>query len=361
MTVQTTRTLDFRSDTVTRPSPGMLEAMMSARVGDDVYGEDPTVRELEARLAQMFGQQAGLFCASGTMSNQIAIMAQTRPGDAVICSDVCHIYNYEGGGLAANAGVQAQLLSGGAQEPGHFTLEQVRRATYIDDVHHARTRVVAVEDTSNRGGGSLWERERLEQMSAWTRERSLVFHLDGARIFNRFAATGECERAYGMLFTSISVCLSKGLGAPVGSVLLGSEEMITRARRVRKRLGGGMRQAGYLAAAGLYALEHHRGELAQDHELAAQIAQAFGRRPQLFEQVVTPQSNIILARVCGDSGAAWCVARMRERGVWCSGVDESWVRVVTHRDVRGEDVSVRIERICKELEALMGASKESGV
>lgn len=346
---QTPTALDFRSDTVTRPSAAMIEAMGRAKVGDDVYGEDPTVQELEQRLAQMFGQQGGLFCASGTMSNQIAIMAQTRPGDAVICSDLCHIYHYEGGGLAANAGVQAQLLSGGPHAPGHFTSDQVRAAIHGEDVHYARPRVVAVEDTSNRGGGSIWRRESLESLSELTSERGLIFHLDGARVFNRFAVTRESERAYGELFTSISVCLSKGLGAPVGSVLLGGNEMIAQARRVRKRLGGGMRQAGYLAAAGLHALDHHRQGLREDHMLATQIAQMFATRTAVIDRVVEPQTNIILAHV-KNQGAAWLCEELRGRGVLLSCVDESWVRAVTHRDVHQDGLMTRLVRVFDDID-----------
>ncbi len=344
--------LDFRSDTVTRPTLGMLQAMMQAEVGDDVYQEDPTVIELEQQLARMFGQEAGLFCASGTMSNQIAIMAQTRPGDAVLCSDLCHIYNYEGGGLAANAGVQAQLISGGAEHPGQFRLEQLEQALHADDVHYARARVVAVEDTSNRGGGSLWPREELERIGTWADDRGLIFHLDGARVFNRLVATGESVSDYGELFTSISVCLSKGLGAPVGSVLLGSKAMISQARRVRKRLGGGMRQAGYLAAAGLYALEHHVPRLCEDHAQARALARMFAANKAWIKQVVEPQSNIILIQAHESRGSVALCEELRAHDVWVSSIDERWARLVTHQDVRGIEV---LEKVSEALDAIKKA------
>ena len=263
--------IDFRSDTVTRPTPAMLNAMMEAPVGDDVFGEDPSVNNLEKRAAEMFGMEAGLFCPSGTMTNQIAIKCHTQPGDEVICDSTAHIYQYEGGGIAFNSGASVKLLSG---DRGRISAQQVKEAINPDDVHRAHTSLVCLENTSNRGGGSCYDINNIKEIKKVCTEAGLPLHLDGARLFNAIVAKEENVLDYGRLFNSISICLSKGLGAPVGSVLLGTNTFIKKARRIRKVFGGGMRQAGYIAAAGLYALQNNISRLTNDHAAAKQIADA---------------------------------------------------------------------------------------
>lgn len=335
---------DFRSDTVTRPTPRMMEAIASAVVGDDVYGEDPTVRELEHEVARMFGQEAGLYCVSGTMSNQLAILAQTRPGDEIICSDLCHLYHYEAGGLAANAGVQVRLLSH-VVRPGQFEHGQVEEVIrHAEDVHYARSAVLAVEDTSNRGGGSIWPMEELEALHEVARARGLKFHLDGARVWNRLVATGVRSQTYGALYDSISVCLSKGLGAPMGSVLLGSTGLIERARWYRKRLGGGVRQAGFMAAAGLHAVRHHIEGLREDHDMARALASILSQSEDFIE-VCEPQTNIVLARQHHES--RWLEERASACGVRYSRIDAQWVRFVTHQDVRGGEALEQVRAMVR--------------
>jgi threonine aldolase len=341
--------IDLRSDTVTRPTPAMLAAMTSAEVGDDVWGEDPTVKALEAAAAARFGKEAGLFCPSGTMTNQIAIRVHTRPGDEVICSVEAHIYNYEGGGIAANAGASVRLL--GAEDRGRFTAAQVSAAINPDDPHAPRTRLVAVEDTVNRGGGAIWSKDDLQAIGEVCRQHGLRYHLDGARVFNRLVATGDDAKAYAAPFDSISVCLSKGLGAPVGSVLLGEAGFIHQARRVRKVFGGGMRQAGYLAAAGLYALEHHVARLAEDHAHAARLADALANSP-LARAVIRPDTNIVLFRPAVPGQGAATVAHLRTLGILAGTMGPDLVRFVTHLDVG----SAQVEEACR----LLAAAAPSG-
>ncbi|HSN07528.1 MAG TPA: GntG family PLP-dependent aldolase, partial [Hanamia sp.] len=246
--------IDFRSDTFTQPTPGMLQMMFTAKVGDDVFNEDPTVNQLQIMLAEKFGMEEGLFCPSGTMSNQIAIKCHTQPGDEVICDKLSHVYIYEGGGIAFNSGCQVKPLEGNF---GRINAVQVAEAINPNDIHKAKTQLVSLENTANRGGGSCYEFSDIRQIKQVCLENNLKLHLDGARLFNAIVAKEEDPKEYGHIFDSISICLSKGLGAPVGSVLLGSKEFINKARRVRKVFGGGMRQAGYLAAAGIFALENN--------------------------------------------------------------------------------------------------------
>jgi len=246
--------IDLRSDTFTKPSPAMLDAMMKAHVGDDVFGEDPTVKALESFMANVFGTDAALFCPSGTMTNQIAIKCHTQPGDEIICDKTSHVYIFEGGGIAFNSGCQVKPIDG---ERGMIKAEQVQEAINADDVHKAKTALVSLENTANRGGGSCYDFTEFQRINEVCVKNNLKLHLDGARLFNALVAKGENTRQYGKLFDSISICLSKGLGAPVGSVLLGDDAFIRKSKRVRKVFGGGMRQAGYLAAAGLYAMENN--------------------------------------------------------------------------------------------------------
>ena len=249
--MNTPATRELRSDTFTKPTPNMLTAMMNAAVGDDVFGEDPSINALEQMAANMFGMEAALFCPSGTMTNQIAINVHTQPGDEVICEEGSHIYFYEGGGIGKNSGCQARLIKGNR---GQITAAQIAEVINPDDVHRARTRLVSLENTCNRGGGSCYNLNEIAEIQNLCNAHGLSLHLDGARLMNAIVAQNEDPLTYGKLFHSISLCLSKGLGAPVGSVLLGSKEFIKEARRVRKVMGGGMRQAGVIAAAGLVAL-----------------------------------------------------------------------------------------------------------
>jgi len=321
--------IDYRSDTVTKPTPGMLDAMMSAPVGDDVFGEDPSINELESFAAQLFGMEAGLFCPSGTMTNQIAIKCHTQPGDEVICDFTSHIYQYEGGGIAFNAGASVQLLHGNR---GLVTAEQVEAGINADDVHKARTTLVSLENTGNRGGGSCYELEEIRKIRAVCDRHGLILHLDGARLFNALVAKNQKPEEYGKLFHSISICLSKGLGTPVGSVLLGSNDMMKRARRIRKVFGGGMRQAGFLAAAGTYALKNHINRLAEDHAHAQMLAKALEGKPYV-ESILPVETNIIIFNVAKPYNPKDLVAKLKDHGILAYAISVSQVRLVTHLDI----------------------------
>lgn len=319
---------DLRSDTVTKPTQAMLEAMMAASVGDDVFGEDPTVNALEEKAAAMFGHEAGIFCPSGTMTNQIAINVHTSPGHEVICSELSHIYLYEGGGVARNSGASVRLLPG---KDGRITAEQIAGA--INDpeaVYLPLTSTVSVEDTTNRGGGAYYELDELRKISAFCREKALALHNDGARVFNALAENGADPLEYGALFDSVSVCLSKGLGAPVGSVLLGSTDFIRKARRVRKVFGGGMRQAGYLAAAGIYALDHHVHRLREDHERAKKTAEVLSHQSWVKE-VLPVSTNIIVFEPETDREKV--LAELRNASVYAMPFGDKGIRFVFHLDV----------------------------
>lgn len=314
---------------------------MNAPVGDDVFGEDPSINELERLAASMFGMEAGLFCPSGTMTNQIAIKCHTQPGDEVICDTTSHIYQYEGGGIAFNSGASVKLING---DRGRITAEQVALGINDDDVHKAHTSLVSLENTSNRGGGSCYELAEIEKIRQICDERGLILHLDGARLFNALVAKKQDPKDYGRLFHSISICLSKSLGCPVGSVLLGTKDMIKRARRIRKVFGGGMRQAGYLAAAGIYALNNHIDRLEQDHRHASQIAGALSQKS--FVATVLPvETNIIIFDVKPPLTAHDLVAKMKEQGVLWHPISTSQVRIVTHLDVTEEMVARTIDII----------------
>lgn len=324
------QTVDVRSDTVTRPTPAMLQAMMEAAVGDDVLGEDETVNALQREAAELFGKEAALFCPSGTMTNQIGIKVHVRPGDEVICHELAHVYLYEGGGIAANSGASVRLLSG---ERGRFSAGQVRDAiNRRDDAHLPWTRLVTLEDTVNKGGGCCWDLQEIARIRTVCSEHQLALHLDGARLFNALVARNEAPRDYGRLFDTLSVCLSKGLGAPAGSLLLGSRELIGRALRYRKLMGGGMRQAGYLAAAGRFALEHHVGRLAEDHARARTLAAELPALPYV-ESVLPVETNIVIFTL-GDSitGEAF-LRKLKEQGVLASSMGRQTIRIVFHLDV----------------------------
>ena len=323
---------DLRSDTFTKPTPAMLEAMMRAPVGDDVFGEDPTVNELEAFAANMFGMEAAIFCPSGTMTNQIAIKCHTQPGDEVICDKMSHVYVYEGGGIAFNSGAQVRPLEG---ERGRLTAAMVEAAINPDDVHKARTSLVSLENTANRGGGSYYEFTDIQGSKEVCLQNNLALHLDGARLFNALVATGESTRQYGEIFDSISICLSKGLGAPVGSLLLGKKDFIKQARRVRKVFGGGMRQAGYLAAAGIFALDNNIGRLQVDHDHAKQVADVLIRK-SFVGRILPVETNILIFEVIdGHTPQSFC-DRMKEHNVLCVPISSTQVRMVTHLDIDNE-------------------------
>jgi threonine aldolase len=325
-------TIDLRSDTVTRPTPEMLDAMLRAKVGDDVFREDSAINELESRMAAEFGMESALFCPSGTMTNQIAIKLHTQPGNEVICDKNAHVYIYEGGGIAFNSGCQVKPLEG---DRGRITAAQVGEAISSNDVHKAPTRLVCLENTANRGGGSCYEWADILAIRQVCDTHGLKLHLDGARIYNALIAKRQTPRQYGEIFDSISVCLSKGLGCPVGSVLLGNGEDITRARRIRKIFGGGMRQAGFLAAAGLYALEHHVGRLAQDHHKAKILAQAVANK-DFTGDILPVETNIVIFTVLGRYTAASLAEKLMEAGIIVVAISPTQIRMVTHLDFTTE-------------------------
>ncbi|XVJ65872.1 MAG: aminotransferase class I/II-fold pyridoxal phosphate-dependent enzyme [Lacibacter sp.] len=337
----TQQLIDFRSDTVTKPTPAMLEAMQKAALGDDVFGEDPTINELEAKAVALFGMEAALFCTSGTMTNQIGIKMHTQPGDEVICDFLSHVYQYEGGGIAFNAGASVRLLTG---DRGRITAQQVLEAINPDDVHKPNSSLVVLENTSNRGGGSCYELAEIEAIKKVCTENNLKLHLDGARLFNALVYKNQSAKDYGRLFDSISICLSKGLGCPVGSVLIGTQEDIKKARRIRKVFGGGMRQAGMLAAAGIYALDYHIQRLAQDHAHAKQIEAALLSHP-LVETVIPVETNIIIFQLKPTITAADMVEKLKEKGILCFATGKQTIRFVTHLDVSEEMVGRTLEMI----------------
>ncbi len=336
--------IDLRSDTVTRPSPAMLDFMFKAKVGDDVFGEDPTVNLLETKVAAMFGMEAALFVPSGTMSNQIAVNVHCRPGDEVICDINSHIYQYEGGGLAANSGVQVKLLEGNR---GRISAEMVKNAVNGNFDWLTKSTLVVVENTCNKAGGSVYSLENLKELSTFCKQANLKFHLDGARIFNALAAQNlKAENLKG-IFDSISVCLSKGLGSPVGSVLLGSKEFITQARRVRKRWGGGMRQAGYLAAAGIFSLDNNMERLKEDH-LNAQKIKASLERKSFVKEVLPVETNIVIFRLTEELSVSAFLKHLESKEMKAIQFGYDTVRMITHLDISAESV----EKVCNELQLM---------
>lgn len=330
------RFIDLRSDTVTRPTPAMMAAMMAAPMGDDVFGEDPSVNALEARMATMFGHEAAMLCPSGTMANQIAIRVHTRPGDEVICDADAHIYRYEGGGTMANSGCSVRLLSG---DRGRYTAEDVLGAINEPEATWlARTRMVAVENSHNRAGGAVWNIDELQRISRLCKSKGLSFHMDGARIFNALAVGGHRSEAIGPLFDSIAVCLSKGLGCPVGSLLIGSTSFIHEARRVRKRMGGGMRQAGILAAAGIHALDHHLDRLLEDHRRAKVLGGTLEASP-FVASVSTVETNIVVFDLKDGITATTFLEVLRKHNVLAIAFGQARIRMVTHLDFSDHDLT----------------------
>jgi len=327
--------IDFRSDTVTKPGSGMLEAMNIAPVGDDVFGEDPSVNQLEKMSADMFGMEDAIFCPSGTMTNQIAIKCHTQPGDEVICDESAHVYQYEGGGMAFNSGVSVKLLDG---DRGRINAVQVHSAINPDDHHKAHSSLVCLENTSNRGGGSCYDFEEIKKIKKVCDEHDLKIHLDGARLFNALIAKNEKPEQYGEIFDSISICLSKSLGCPVGSLLLGNKNFIKKARRIRKVFGGGMRQAGFLAAAGIYALQNNIVRLKDDHVHAKQIGEILAKKS--FVKMVLPvETNIIIFELDDSLPAPAMVQILKDHDILSYAISPDRVRLVLHMDITPEMIN----------------------
>lgn len=321
-------TIDLRSDTVTKPTPAMLHAMMNANVGDDVFEEDEEVKRLEEKAAQMFGHQAALFCPSGTMTNQIAIKVLTQPPGEVICDSGSHVYYYEGGGMAFNSGLSAKMIKGNR---GRITAVDIEENMNPDNVHFPKTQLVVLENTCNRGGGSCYELTEMENISALCKSNKLKLHLDGARVFNAIVEKKYSSQRIGKLFDTISVCLSKGLGAPVGSVLISSAENIKQARRIRKVLGGGMRQAGYIAAAGLYALTNNVDRLKEDHLRAKQIEEIL-KSLAYVDEVLPVETNIIVFRLKESNTTEKFLALLASKNIKAFATAKQTIRFVTHLD-----------------------------
>ena len=317
------------SDTVTKPTLQMLEAMFAAPVGDDVFKEDPSVNALEEAVAQLFGKQAALFFPSGTMTNQTAIKIHTQPGDQVICDHFSHIYHYEGGGASFNSGVSCRLIQG---DRGRITATQIEEAINPPDFYHSpKSSLVSLENTTNKGGGAVYDIEEIKKIKMLCEAHNLALHLDGARLWNAIEVTQESPKAYGALFHTLSLCFSKGLGCPVGSVLVGSNEAIENALKIRKILGGGMRQAGYLAAAASYALIHHRKDLKNDHQKAKEIAAVLQTLP-LVDHIEPVQTNIVIFALKPQQDETKFMLKMKEKGIYFIGLGKGKLRMVTHRD-----------------------------
>jgi threonine aldolase len=337
--------IDFRSDTVTKPTKEMLEAMFNAPVGDDVFSEDPTVNELQEFAADYFGKEAALFCSSGTQTNQIAINVHVQPGGEVICHEESHIYKYEGGGIAKNSGASVRLLQG---DRGRLTVDEIAKwINNPDDVHFPLTQLVSLEDTANRGGGAIYDFEEIKKIKAFCVANQLPLHLDGARLMNALVETGIDPKVYAAQFDSISLCLSKGLGAPVGSVLVGTKEFVKHARRVRKVFGGGMRQAGIIAAGGLYALKYNVERLKIDHDHARKLESTLNEL-EWVESVLPVQTNIVVAILKDANQREAIIERLAERNVRIMAFGPGMLRMVTHLDVTSE----QIEETCTILKSL---------
>ena len=333
--------IDLRRDTVTKPTIEMKSFMMDAKLGDDVFEDDPSVRHLEDMAASMFGKEAGLFCPSGTMTNQIALMTHLKPGDEVICSRESHIYNYEGGGIARNAGASVRLIE---RKTGLLTASDIADNINPDDVHQPVTKLVALENTCNRGGGNCYDINEIKAIKEFCDKIGLPVHLDGARLFNAIVKKGHSAENYGACFDSISICLSKGLGAPLGSLLLGDAHFIKIARRNRKVLGGGMRQVGIVASAGTYALNHHVDRLKDDHEHAQIIANALANCSWI-NQVLDVETNIIVASLKDDFEPLKFLHKLEEDGVLAIPFGKGKIRMVTHLDVSSENVEKVVESL----------------
>lgn len=335
--------IDLRSDTVTQPTPEMLRAMLAAEVGDDVFGDDPTVNALETRAAELLGKDAAVFVPSGTMANQIAVGVHARPGDELICASTSHVYVWEAGGVARLWGVTAQTFPG---DHGLLRLSDIQDAIRPADAHYARTRLVWLENTHNRGGGRVQPLESIAEITAWARSKGLATHLDGARLMNAVVASGTPARAWCEGFDTVSLCFSKGLGAPVGSVLAGSAKTIGEARKLRKLMGGGMRQAGFLAAGALFALDNHVERLAEDHANARILAEAFDGLDGFRLESGPVETNLVWVEVDPSVGtASEIVSRLKSRGVLIAALGAQVVRACTHLNINREDAETAAKEI----------------
>jgi threonine aldolase len=330
--------IDLRSDTVTKPTPAMREFMARAEVGDDVFGDDPTVNQLEVETAALLGKEAAVYTPSGTMANQLAVRGHTEPGDEILVEANAHIYYYEAGGPAALSGVMCRCLTG---ERGIFSAADIEAVLRPSDLHFARTRLVCVENTHNRGGGKIWPLQKIQEVAATARKHGLQLHLDGARLWNASAATGIPEREFAALFDTVSVCFSKGLGAPVGSALVGPRVFIDRARRFRKMFGGGMRQAGMIAAGALFALHEHRARLSVDHENARALAAGLAALPGLQVNPAEVETNMVRFRILAMPAARF-VGRLKDRGILVLAIGPDTIRAVTNLMVSGEDIRAAV-------------------
>lgn len=337
--------INLISDTVTKPTPAMLDAMMSAEVGDDVFKADPSVNALEKKVADMFNKEAALFFPSGTMTNQTAIKLHTNPGDQLICDKYAHVYNYEGGGVSFNSGVSCKLVDG---HRGTMTAEQVEAAINPPDFYHSPlTSLVCIENTTNKGGGACWDFDELKRIKTVCQKHELTYHLDGARLWNALVAKNETAEQYGNLFDTISICLSKGLGCPVGSVLVGSEADIHKALRIRKVFGGGMRQAGFLAAAAIYALDHHIDRLAEDHKKAKEIGEVL-KSLSYIKKVEPIETNIIIFEINEKVyGSDEFVEKLAKNNVHIISMGQGKLRIVTHLDYTNAMHDVFLETVIK--------------
>ncbi|GAA4282014.1 threonine aldolase family protein [Gaetbulibacter aestuarii] len=337
--------IDLRSDTVTKPSKGMLDAMMRAEIGDDVFREDPTVNKLEAHLAKLFGKPNALFFPSGTMANQTALKLHTQPGEQVICDKYAHIYNYESGGASFNSGISCKLVDG---DKGMFTAKQVIEAINPDAYYYSKTTLVEVENTTNKGGGACWDFEELKKIRTVCDSNNFGYHLDGARLWNALVAKNETPKQYGELFDTISVCLSKGLGCPVGSVLIGDEAIMENALRVRKVFGGNMRQAGYLAAAGLYALEHHIDRLKEDHAKAKDIEKVLSSL-SMIKKVEPVETNIIIFELEDGISETDFEEKLASKDIRIISMGGGKLRITTHMDYT-DDMHEKLLKTLKNLD-----------
>lgn len=336
------RNIELRSDTFTKPSPAMLEVMFSAKVGDDVFGEDEVVNSLEKKAAELFGMEAAIFCPSGTMTNQLAIRTHCSPGSEVICDAQSHVYIYEGGGIAVNAFSSVKPIHG---HQGKITAEQVRISiNNPNDIHQPISKLVSLENTANRGGGSIYDFNEILKIKSVCEEKNLTLHLDGARLFNALVETKETPIDYGQVFDSISICLSKGLGCPVGSLLLGKNDFIQKARRFRKLMGGGWRQAGFLAAAGIYALENNIQRLKEDHMRAKRIGEFLSRSKDV-KSVYPVETNIVIFEVNDYITAKEYVDKLALEGIRCIPFGPQLIRMVTHLDFTEDDLDYLLTKL----------------
>jgi threonine aldolase len=336
-----TKFIDFRSDTVTKPTQEMLEFMFKAELGDDVFNEDPTVNFLQDKAAKLFGKEAAIFCSSGTQTNQIAINVHVQPGGEVICHQDSHIFKYEGGGIAKNSGASARLLQG---ERGMITVEKIEEWLNPDDVHYPITQLVSLEDTMNRGGGAIYDFQEIKRIKKFCESKNIPLHLDGARLFNALVETQIDYKEYASQFDSISICLSKGLGAPVGSLLLGTKEFITKARRVRKVFGGGMRQAGILAAAGIFALDNHIGRLKNDHHNAKMLEVCLLNLPWV-KATLSVETNIVVVLLNDSAKREEIIYHLNTKNIKCMAFGIGMIRFVTHLNISESDIDFTISEL----------------